>query len=126
MLDQVWGMEAPPHKLKVLLQTVRSQTHHYTFRGFFCLSPYESDLFWQQKGNLNNIKQQVLILWLIKINLFTLFISMGKYLLMRTYRLCRSNLDILVNDQPQPSESQTNGLSPRNRKLNFYLPVHMI
>lgn len=28
---------------------------------------------------------------------------------------------MLVKDQPQPSESHTNGLSPGNRKLNVYL-----
>lgn len=33
---------------------------------------------------------------------------------------------MLVKDQPQPSESQTNGLSPRNKKLEVYLPVHKI
>lgn len=50
----------------------------------------------------------------------------GKHLLISTYRLCRSNFDMLVKVQPQPSESQTNGLSPGNRKLNVYLPVHRI
>lgn len=86
----------------------------------FCLCPYESVLFWQHKGNLNNIKQQVLMLWLIYINKVNKLSSKGKHFLIRTYLLCRSNLDILVNDQPQPSESQANGLSPGNRKLNFF------
>lgn len=36
-----------------------------------------------------------------------------------THLLCRSNLDILVKDQPQPSESQTKGLSPGKRTFNF-------
>lgn len=28
---------------------------------------YESDLIWQRKGNLNNIRQEGLILWLISV-----------------------------------------------------------